>query len=40
MANPVISIAFFVTSAICMVESSHFRGGIITWKPAENNQVN
>ncbi|VDI51811.1 Hypothetical predicted protein, partial [Mytilus galloprovincialis] len=39
MAHPVISIAFFLTSAICMVESSHFRGGLITWKPAENNQI-
>lgn len=35
---------YFSSIVLCtcifyIAESSHFRGGIITWKPAENNQV-
>lgn len=30
---------FWCSCMVYLAESSHFRGGIITWKPAENNQV-
>ncbi|XP_071124630.1 integrin beta-like protein C [Mytilus edulis] len=37
-----ISLTFWFTCMILyfhVVESSHFRGGFISWKPAENNQI-
>ncbi|CAC5424640.1 unnamed protein product [Mytilus coruscus] len=30
---------FLLTCILYLVESSHFRGGIISWKPTENNQI-
>ncbi|XP_052062244.1 integrin beta-like protein C isoform X2 [Mytilus californianus] len=30
---------FWCTCILYLAESSHFRGGIITWKPAGNNQI-
>ncbi|CAC5424638.1 unnamed protein product [Mytilus coruscus] len=30
---------FLFTCLLYLVDSSHFRGGIISWKPAENNQI-
>lgn len=30
---------FLFTCLLYLVESSHFRGGTISWKPTKNNQV-